>query len=130
MIFFVVKRLAYDDRGSYEAFRGLADMCQMLMLALGVTEWNNMSRSLRLFPEEEAEQCRGSLVGQHRGDGILPLSTLETAFRVPPLSDDAPYMKNGNHAGTVAVYTMYAGAMALLTYETSTMLKGLGPSGL
>jgi CRP-like cAMP-binding protein len=127
MSFFIVKRLAYDDRGAYEALRGLADMSQMLMLALGVTEWNNMSRALRLFSLKKPPSKVQRFLGWANAVAMIYclFRALETAFRVPPLIDSAPFMKNVFRGGAVAVYAMYAVAMALLTRETSVMLKGL-----
>ena len=96
MSFFIVKRLAYDDRGAYEALRGLADMSQMLMLALGVTEWNNMSRALRLFSLKKPPSKVQRFLGWANAVAMIYclFRALETAFRVPPLIDSAPFMKN------------------------------------
>jgi CRP-like cAMP-binding protein len=102
-------------------------MSQMLMLALGVTEWNNMSRSLRLFSlKKQASTVQRILGWANAVAGIYCIfRAFETVFRVPPLIESMPYMKNVFRGGAVAVYVMYAVSMGLLTRETSLMLKGL-----
>ena len=127
MSFFIVKRVSYDDKGSYEVLRGLADMSQMILLSLAVTEWNTMSRSLRLFSLKKKPSAVHRVLGYTNTVVFIYclFRMLETAFRVPPLSDDVPWARSLCRGVAVAVYAMFAIAMGKLTHETSVMLTGL-----
>jgi len=133
LVFYAVKKNAYDDKRMYETFRGLADMSGFTLCMFVCHAWIDMATSLIKYSaagqqgpkytyfHQILQQCGWINVC------YVVFRALEIVFRIPP-----PYgLRNLTSAATVcravalAAYGVIMVCIVSVTYTTYMKLRGL-----
>lgn len=133
VIFYIVKKYAYDDRVTYEVMRGMSDICQFTLALFVCNAWIDMATSLAKYSTIGIQELKFSYFHkflQHCGYINIfycLFRIIEIAFRIPEPQGFGNIYGIATACRMVALglYGVLMISIVSVTISTYSKLKGL-----